>query len=418
MHFGFRLTYYHVSLSLCLFVLLAPEDLFFNLVHLGQTRVRIQIFQGIKDTYGLAVSSFTFYGNLGICCPFHDFLFGRSLGNHCLAKGILFNVLTEPIVSFDHGFERRGRCMHPIQTRIGFGGETQFLVLVQNGSSDGTDRSGGRVGGTQHLATEILPAQGIGRPRNSVPLDLFTGIAVFSSHVHVKSIHDVNILDFATVETTTKFDQVFATTQFRPFRVDSCTIETKFGRTIHGIVDLSSFNGVIPTFTKHLFESSLSLVGNIQILGLQFDRLAGNGTVMSINVLIFVDLFGSHFTLIGNTNPGCLELSFQDRLDLAGSSLARVRFDKHKGRVGFAGKIDLQLVDCLFERLRCLFERLCFFRRLVIDISSRTQSSDGDQIGAPTASSAGRKGAGSNLGKSLIGKRTSKHGGYDCFIYA
>jgi hypothetical protein len=55
-----------------------------------------------------------------------------------------------------------------------------------------------------------------------------TTITLTSTHTHVETIHDVNILDFATVESTTEFDEVFTTCQFRPFFVQSLSWNGQF----------------------------------------------------------------------------------------------------------------------------------------------------------------------------------------------
>jgi len=68
--------------------------------------------------------------------------------------------------------------MNTIVTRVGFGGQSQFFVIVQNGSSDTAYRSGRRIGGTQDFATEILPTERIRGPLDGVPLNFFTGIAI------------------------------------------------------------------------------------------------------------------------------------------------------------------------------------------------------------------------------------------------
>ena len=66
------------------------------------------------------------------------------------------------------------------------------------------------------LQSQILPAQ------------------LTSAHRHVKTIHDIDIIDLAAVESTAKLDQVFTSSEFTPFRINSICIQTQLLCSILG----------------------------------------------------------------------------------------------------------------------------------------------------------------------------------------
>mmetsp|Transcript_24916 Transcript_24916/g.58043 ORF Transcript_24916/g.58043 Transcript_24916/m.58043 type:complete len:281 (-) Transcript_24916:417-1259(-) len=273
-----------------------------DFVHLFQNGIGIQIFQGIKHTHRFSWCRLTIHGHLTIGGPF-----GNGRGRHLLAQeslteSIVFEGMTQPIHALGKSLKGTCRCMDTIVTRIGLALESQFLVLVQNISPDRTGGSTTGVGRSQYLGPKVLPTQRVGGPRYGVPQNFFTGCRVGRTHFHVEAVHDVDVVDLATVKATTELDEILATGEGAPLFVETGSIHTEFGSTILGIVDLSSRNDVVPFFAKHGFKASLALFGNDQLLGLQLYGLAGNGTVMRINVHILVNRLGQHFTLGGDAN--------------------------------------------------------------------------------------------------------------------
>lgn len=149
-----------------------------NFANLGKDGISIKIFQCVKDAHCLPCSSFTFDGDLRIFRPFTDRCLGNTGRHQPLTKGIIFHGRAEPIGTFGQRLEGTCRCMDAVITRVGFAFQTKILILVKDRTSDRSLWCRSRVGCTEDVTTEIFPAQGIGWPRNGVPVDLLTRAAV------------------------------------------------------------------------------------------------------------------------------------------------------------------------------------------------------------------------------------------------
>ena len=306
-----------------------------DLSNLCENSIGIEILEGVEDAHGLAGGGLTLHGDLRICTPLIDFGLWDLGRKHALSEGIGFSRSTEPVDTLGHGLKGGSRCVYTIVTSVGLALKSELLVVVQDRAANRSDRGRARISGTEDDAAEISPGQCVGGPADSVPLDLFTGGTIRRAHGHVKSVHDVNAINLATVEASAELDEVLTTAKLGPFGIQTGTIDTKLGGSILGIVDLTGGDGVLPLLAKHLLELGLALVGNVQLRGAKLDGLAGNGTVMGVDVHVLVDYLRRHLSLGGYADAILGKRLLNDSLDGARLSLASVGLQSICGRTHF-----------------------------------------------------------------------------------
>mmetsp|Transcript_3315 Transcript_3315/g.5261 ORF Transcript_3315/g.5261 Transcript_3315/m.5261 type:complete len:201 (-) Transcript_3315:124-726(-) len=200
--------------------------------------------------------------------------------------------------------------MNSVVSSIWFALEAKSLKVIKDCSTNRSLGCSGRISGTKNLSTEVFPAETVGRPRDSVPLNLLARVAVRSSHRHVKTVHDVDILHLSTIKSTTKFDQVLAPSKLGPFFVETFSIQSQLLSAILGIVNLARGYSSIPILSKGFLELLLALVRDVQFRWLQLDSLACDRTVVRVDVHVLVDFFGKHFSLFLDRNSSLLEFVF------------------------------------------------------------------------------------------------------------
>mmetsp|Transcript_24961 Transcript_24961/g.68824 ORF Transcript_24961/g.68824 Transcript_24961/m.68824 type:complete len:245 (+) Transcript_24961:5423-6157(+) len=242
---------------------LSVRNLFGNLADFGKNRVGIQIFKSVKDTHSFSFLGFSLNRNLAISRPLGDNFQWNTGSKQTFSVSIIFDTLSEPVVSFRQRLEWRCTSMDSIVTCVWLGIETQFFVLVKDCATNGSLWSFRRISGTQHTSSEVLPAKGITGPRHGVPLNLFTGVAISGTHRHVESIHDVNVFHFTTVKAASELNEILATGELAPFTVDTFGIDAQFFGSVLGVIDLSGCDGGIPGFTESFLKLLLSLFWDV-----------------------------------------------------------------------------------------------------------------------------------------------------------
>jgi hypothetical protein len=68
--------------------------------------------------------------------------------------------------------------VNSIITSIWLALQTQGLVFVKDFATDGALGGGSWIRSTKNLAAEVVPAKRVGGPRDSVPIDFLTRVAV------------------------------------------------------------------------------------------------------------------------------------------------------------------------------------------------------------------------------------------------
>lgn len=68
--------------------------------------------------------------------------------------------------------------MDTVVSSVGLGLQSQLLVAVEYGTSNGSNGGGRGVRGTQNFGAEIPPRKRVSGPRDGVPLDLLTRVAI------------------------------------------------------------------------------------------------------------------------------------------------------------------------------------------------------------------------------------------------
>mmetsp|Transcript_76382 Transcript_76382/g.166774 ORF Transcript_76382/g.166774 Transcript_76382/m.166774 type:complete len:225 (-) Transcript_76382:97-771(-) len=221
--------------------------------------------------------------------------------------------------------------MDTVVAGVGFALQAELLPLGQDEASERVTRGSGRIGGAQHLASEVFPRNAL--PLDNVVVDGGSGVHELGAHGHEESVEHIERalaipLQLAAIESASELDEVTSLLTGGPHLVKLLRIDLKGLASIHGIQGFSLLQDICPLQAELLLELVL---GHGQLVRGENGRLGCNGIVVLVDLLGLVDFFGFKRTFLDNLEALLLEHLLHELLHLVSH---RVGLDEEESGIG------------------------------------------------------------------------------------
>jgi len=310
---------------------------------LGEAVLGVHVLEGIEDGALGAI----LVGDLGIDRPLVDQLVGEASLDEEGTEGVLLEVSLEPVEALGQAFERRGGGVDTVVTGVRLGIEAKLLPLVEQSSAEGALRTFRRVGGSEDLATEVLPGEGGGIELDAVPVDVGGVLGELVAHGHEETVEnvllDAGVVELGAVESAAEFLDETGLLHLEVLGVEFIRGPVAVGGVAHGVVGAAFLEDLGPVLRELGGEF---LDRDVQLRGLLQGGLGGDGVVVLVDELALVDFLTGIVTLSEDFDTLGGEGLLDQLLDII---LVGVGLDEHeRGVLRLLVQFDTHLCIVLF----------------------------------------------------------------------